>query len=186
MKKILFVMVVLVATTTAKAGDFMRWGFEGGLNVNSLSFSSSTFSSENRLGFFIGPKAQFKVPLLGFGVDVAVDYSLKGMKLVPTEGEAVSKNQSYLEIPLNIRYDFNAFKLLGFYLATGPQYNCCLSSLQEGQNRSDWGWNVGAGLTLFNHLQVGASYTFGMGSSFDMKNIDFSTRTAKVRVAYMF
>ena len=203
MKKILLTIAIVVCGLTASAQTKMfRWGVEAGMNFNSLSFDKEMFESSNRVGFFVGPKVKLNIPLLGFGADAAVTYSMNGVNIVNQEGTSISKNLSNIEIPLNLRYDFSLFKVLAIYLATGPQYNYCLSSdatiaelygNANGISRSTWGWNVGGGLELFDHLQLGVTYTIPISDSgsltwADATNIisNYKQKTVKVRLAYYF
>ncbi len=208
MIKRLFVALMLVITAvsaSAQKSKYFAWGVEAGMNFNSLSFSRSDFDSSNRLGFFVGPKVRAKIPLLGFGADAALLYSLNSAKVSGVSGGEVyaeSKSLSYFEIPLNVRYDFD-LRILTLYLATGPQFNYCMSTdntLAElyggdlaGYSRSTWGWNIGAGVEVFSHLQIGLTYTIpisenGSLKAGDISNVftNFKQKTVKVRLAYYF
>ncbi|MBQ5643499.1 MAG: porin family protein [Bacteroidaceae bacterium] len=205
MKKILLAIVLVACGLAASAQTKMfRWGVEAGMNFNSLSFDKEMFESSNRAGFFVGPKVKLNIPLLGFGADAALTYSMNGVNVEnPNTGTNISKNLSNIEIPLNIRYDFSLFKVLAIYLATGPQYNYCLSSdatiaelygKADGTiSRSTWGWNIGGGFELFDHLQLGVTYTIPISDSgsltwADATNIisNYKQKTVKVRLAYYF
>ena len=126
MKKSLLVIVIAFASMAALAqtNKMFTWGVEAGMNFNSLSFDKEMFESGNRAGFFVGPKVKVKVPIVGLGLDGALIYSLNSAQ-VQAADMVKSKNLSYLEIPLNVRYDFSLLKVLTLYLATGPQYNYC-------------------------------------------------------------
>ena len=95
MKKILLAFAIAVCSLTASAQTKMfRFGLEGGLNINSLSFDKEMFASSNRTGFFVGPKLKVNLPLLGFGADAAAIYSMSGVNVTGPEGNSVSKNLS--------------------------------------------------------------------------------------------
>lgn len=214
MKKLLLVIaaVVMTVSTSAQTKKLMNWGVEAGMNFNTLSFNKELFDSGNRMGFFVGPKVKFNLPLIGLGADVAVLYSLNSARYEGTEnmGEAVenmqavsnTKSLSYLEIPLNLRYSFG-LKAVSIYVATGPQYNYCLSGIGSMKDlfgesvdhvsRSTWGWNVGAGVEIMRHLQVGVSYTIPI-SDVSVSSVlgaavstsSYKQKTVKVRLAYFF
>ena len=199
MKKFLLVLLSCVALSGFAQTKLVRFGVEGGLNVNKMSFSKELLSSENRCGFFVGPKMYVKIPLVGLGADAAVLYSLNGASKeeLNEAGDVVvnSKNLSYFEIPVNLRYDVSFLKIAGAYVATGPQYNIALNSMDALQDvgmtrRSSWGWNVGAGLKLWDKLQLGVSYTIpisGLNSGTVGEVItNAKQKTVKVRVAYIF
>ena len=113
MKKSLLVIVIAFASMAALAqtNKMFTWGVEAGMNFNSLSFDKEMFESGNRAGFFVGPKVKVKVPIVGLGLDGALIYSLNSAQ-VQAADMVKSKNLSYLEIPLNIRYDFSLLKVL--------------------------------------------------------------------------
>ena len=189
-------------TASAQTNKLFTWGVEAGMNFNSLSFDKEMFESGNRAGFFVGPKVKVKVPLVGLGLDGALIYSMNSAQ-IQNEDIVKSKNLSYLEIPLNVRYDFSLLKVLSIYLATGPQYNYCMSSdatiadfygpIDGGISRSTWGWNVGGGVEIMKHLQLGVTYTIPISNSGnlelgDITNVftNYKQKTVKVRLAYFF
>ena len=199
MKKFLLVLMSCVALSASAQTKLVRFGVEGGLNVNKMSFSENLFASENRCGFFVGPKMYVKIPLVGLGADAAVLYSLNGASKeeLNEAGDVVvnSKNLSYFEIPVNLRYDVSFLKIAGAYVATGPQYNIALNSMDalqevEMKRRSSWGWNVGAGLKLWDKLQLGVTYTIPVSglNSDTVKDVigNVKQKTVQVRVAYIF
>ena len=195
MKKFLLVLMSCVALSASAQTKLVRFGVEGGLNVNKMSFSENLFASENRCGFFVGPKMYVKIPLVGLGADAAVLYSLNGASKVDNNGDVHNKNLSYFEIPVNLRYDVSFLKIAGAYVATGPQYNIALNSMDALNyvgmtRRSSWGWNVGAGLKLWDKLQFGVTYTIpvsGLNSDTYKDAIgNVKQKTVQVRVAYIF
>ena len=48
------------------------------------------------------------------------------------------------------------------------------------------GINLGAGVKLLRHLQVGVNYQIPMGDSFKVENIKFKTNTWQVSAAILF
>lgn len=204
-------MALLVALSVAGASaqktKYIAWGVEAGMNFNKMSFARSDFESGNRAGFFVGPKVRLKVPILGFGADAALLYSLNSTKVVTDDVNgsetSVKRNLSYFEIPVNVRYTFD-FRILALYLATGPQYNYCLSSdgtigdlygSQLGDfSRSTWGWNVGAGVEIADRFQLGITYTIPISDSGQLNTgtvisnvfTNFKQKTVKIRLAYYF
>ena len=56
------------------------------------------------------------------------------------------------------------------------------------KKKAEVGINVGAGLKLLNHLQVGANYNIPLGNTADIEGTDasYKTKTWQVSVAYIF
>ncbi len=204
MKKIGVVLACLVAFLwAAPANAQFKWGLEAGVNLSKVSVKGdgNLFDSSNRTGWFVGPKAQFVMPVIGLGLDGAILYSQKYMKLEAEGESSPNKSLPYLEIPINLRYNFGFSSLAGLYIATGPQYNWYLGSRNltwDGESygsleRSTFSWNVGAGVILLSHLQLGFTYNIAMGATGQIDNVgeaiktfDVKNNTWQVRLAYFF
>lgn len=203
MKRIGIVLACLAAWLWATpASAQFKWGLEAGVNMSKIQVSGDggLFDSSNRTGWFVGPKAQVVMPVIGLGIDASILYSQKYMKL-EADGEASSnKSLPYLEIPINLRYNYGFSSLVGIYLATGPQYNWYMGGrgldfgdVSGSLERSTFSWNVGAGVNLLSHLQIGLTYNIAMGETGQIRSVDgvveaFDMRnnTWQVRLAYLF
>ena len=81
MKRIINVLLVAVCIAMAMpAHAQLKWGVKGGLNVSKVTFDSDLLKSDNMAGFFIGPMAEFTIPVVGLGVDGSLLFSQKGVK----------------------------------------------------------------------------------------------------------
>ena len=204
MKKIGIVLAFVAAWLWAvPANAQFNWGLEAGVNMSKVSVKGDggLFDSSNRTGWFVGPKAQVIMPVIGLGLDGAILYSQKYMKLEAEGESSPNKSLPYLEIPINLRYNFGFSSLAGLYIATGPQYNWYLGSRNltwDGESygsleRSTFSWNVGAGVILLSHLQLGFTYNIAMGATGQIDNVgeaiktfDVKNNTWQVRLAYFF
>lgn len=192
---------LLVATP---ASAQFKWGLEGGVNLNKPKISGHVFDSSNRTGWFLGPKAQFTVPVIGITVDGALLYSQKYMKIESdVNGSMPSKSLPYVEIPINAKYNIGFSSLVGMYIATGPQYSWYMGSRNlktslgsiGSLERSSFSWNVGVGVNAMKHLQVGITYGIALGNTGELKEdpflqnikkLNLKNNTWQVRLAYMF
>ena len=179
-----------------------KWGLEAGVNMSKIQVSGDggLFDSSNRTGWFVGPKAQVVMPVIGLGIDASILYSQKYMKLEADGESSPNKSLPYLEIPINLRYNYGFSSLVGIYLATGPQYNWYMGGrgldfgdVSGSLERSTFSWNVGAGVNLLSHLQIGLTYNIAMGETGQIRSVDgvveaFDMRnnTWQVRLAYLF
>lgn len=182
-QKLLIVALALGLAIPASAGA--RWGVDAGVNITKMSFDKSVFNSDNCAGLFIGPKVHLKLPLLGLGVDGAIRYSYRPVNVnatIETTGEEISRTKAlhYIEVPVNVRWDFN-LKIVGLYVATGPQWDWNVGDLSWSKS-SDLGanittnlerhtffWNVGGGIELFSHLDIGFNYNIPLGTQGETK-----------------
>lgn len=207
MKKIILCFALLLATTAAQAQLGVKFGVEAGMNVSKVDFSSlgGNFSSDNRYGFYVGPKMNLSI-LAGFGVDAAVLYNQKRMNL----SDDYSRTLRSVEIPLNARYTIGLGKLLGIYVATGPQFGWNIGNTKWTSTGADGirdtfkrknanvSWNFGGGFKVLDKVEIGVGYNLALSKyakavrkvintpDTEGKNYDFKTNTVQLQVAYLF
>ena len=180
MKKVLSIVFLEAAMLfAANANAQIKFGLKGGLNVTSMSFSEEVFDASNKTGFFVGPMVKVTVPIVGLSFDAAALYDQKeaDVKYTGTEGELgkVNVKQQSINIPVNVRYGFGLSSLANIFLFAGPQWGINVGNKNFKWNesssyslkKSNFSVNVGAGVTLLNHLQVSANYNIACGKSAD-------------------
>ena len=91
--------------------------------MSKASFSnvSENFKKDNFTGFFIGPMAEFNIPIIGLGVDASLLFAQRGIKVSEGNDEYTVK-QNGLDIPVNLKYNIGLGSLLGLYIAAGPDF----------------------------------------------------------------
>lgn len=168
-----FTLIAFVALmlTAIPAQAQLKFGVKGGLNITNMSFSKDVVSSSNRTGFFIGPTVKFSLPLTGLGIDASALYDQREAKVKDEDG-LVEKNikQQAINIPINLRYGVGLGSLASVYFAAGPQFGFNVGD--KNIDEIDWKWkssvfsvNLGAGVTLIKHVQVGFNYNIVCGKS---------------------
>lgn len=188
MKKVFsaFMIAVCCMFMAMPAQAQLKWGVKGGMNLSKLSFSDKVvdnFNSGNTSGFFIGPMAELTIPLIGLGVDGAVMYSQRGKNDWKQQG---------IEVPLNLKYTIGLGSILGIYVAAGPDFFFNFKDIKIDNleaKKTQVGLNLGAGVKLVGHLQLGVNYQIPLGNSFTWKSIqnaDAKTKTWQVSAAYLF
>ena len=180
MKKVFSVLMVAVALMMAAPAQaqLIKFGVKGGLNMTKLD--AEGLKSDNSTGFFIGPMAEFTLPIVGLGIDGAVMFSQRGKDEFKQQG---------LEIPVNLKFSFGLGSMLGAYVAAGPDffYNFKDLKVEGGEaKKAQVALNLGAGVKLLRKLQVGLNYQIPMGNSFEIENVDVKNKTWQASLAYMF
>ncbi|WP_075318007.1 porin family protein [Bacteroides togonis] len=186
MKKVFSILLVAVCclalATPAQAQ--LKWGVKGGVNMSKIDWNGGyEGNKDNSAGFFIGPMAEFTIPVIGLGIDGAVMYSQRGEDDFKQQG---------VEIPVNLKYTLGLGSMFGIYVAAGPDFffnfkDVDLQGLEA--KKTQVGLNIGAGVKLVKHLQIGVNYQIPLGDSFTWKNVqeaDFKTKTWQISLAYMF
>lgn len=207
MKK-LFTLIVLVAATyfAVPANAQLKFGIKGGLNITDMSLSKDVFETSNRTGFFIGPTIKFTLPIVGLGIDASALYDQREgeLNVAADDNTIVSTKlkQKSINIPINLRYDIGLGSLAAVYLAAGPQFGFNVGdknqSLYEDVvnwrlNSSNFSVNVGAGIMLLSHLQIGANYNIVCGKTGEITILDGAksvlrgrSNTWQISAAYYF
>ena len=185
MKKIFGALLIAVCIGMAMPAQAqIHFGVKGGLNLSKASFSNvkENFKKDNFTGFFIGPMAEFTIPIVGLGVDGALLFSQRGKDEVKQTG---------LEVPVNLKYTIGLGSLLGIYIAAGPDFFFDFKKKDYvDRKKAQVALNLGAGVKLLKHLQVGVTYQLPMGDSFTWeeagKAFGAKNKTWQVSAAYLF
>lgn len=194
MKKFFGVFLVAIcclAMATPAQAQLLKWGLKGGVNMSKIDWDGGAKGNkDNSTGFFIGPMAELTVPLIGLGIDGALMYSQRGENEWKQQG---------VEIPVNLKYTIGLGSILGVYVAAGPDFFFNFKDTKwEGfdTKATQVGLNIGAGVKLVQHLQIGVNYQIPLGDSFSWKGIgeaisdeiggNGKTKTWQISLAYLF
>lgn len=165
---IIALLMCVTAALPASAGSF-RFGVKAGVNVNKMNYKAlgESLNSDNRAGFTAGLTTEFQVPIIGIGFDASLMFS----RLYSEVGNAQSLNQSFFEIPINLKYKLSLPAVSSYiapYVFTGPSFAFRVSGNDNWFKTRTFqpSWNVGIGLELVRHLQIGAGYSFGINNIF--------------------
>ncbi|WP_373802348.1 porin family protein [Bacteroides heparinolyticus] len=214
MKKSLcfFLIVVCCMLVSMPAHAQLKWGVKGGVNLSEIDWKGGyAGNKEHSTGFFIGPMAELTIPIIGLGIDGALMYSQRGNKYDVSAGTfsgSIDERQQGIEIPVNLKYTIGLGSLLGIYIAAGPDFffnfkDIDLKTFGSGVNtdgavdskKTQVGLNVGAGVKILKHLQVGVNYQIPMGNTFSVgdaantilgKNAKAKTKTWQMSATYIF
>ena len=186
----------------------LRFGFEGGLNVTKASLSTDVFNSSNRMGFYIGPKLKFTLPIIGLGVDVGALYDQRESKLESSTAGSETFKQENVIVPVTVRYTMGIGNIAGIYLAAGPQlgFNVGDESFSWTDKasyertfqlkKSNFSFNLGGGIIL-NHIEINARYNIPLSKTAEVTsvsnvaegvqdNFNSKSNTWQIGLAYYF
>ena len=199
MKKLFTILAVAIALMVSSANvnaKTFSFGVKAGANFNKLSFNKEIlkdFNSDNSAGWEAGLMVEANLPIVGLGADLSLMYA----RMNNAGGEyGRDTGKNFIMLPLNVKYKFS-LPVVGNYLApyvfTGPNFMFKLDKniLKDMQSKTcQVAWNVGLGLEFFHHLQVGASYNFGINKVanyfLDAKDYDIKNNYWMVTAAYLF
>lgn len=175
MKKFFVLMVVMAVTAVMPASaQGVKFGVKGGLNNTEMKFDESVFDAENRFGWFAGPVVKIDLPITGLGVDIAGLYDQRETKV---NDEKIQ--QKSILVPINARLNLGLGDAAGIYVAVGPQFGFNIGDdefkWKDKDNyertfqlkKSSFSVNLGAGVYLSDHFEVGFTYNIAMGKTAD-------------------
>lgn len=192
MKKIFGVFMIAVcclAMAMPAKAQLIQWGVKGGVNLTKVDWDGGlSGNKDNAAGFFIGPMAEVTIPIVGLGVDGALLFSQKGKD----DGK-----QTGVDIPVNLKYSFGLGSMLGVYIAAGPDFYFNFSGDKKyideelEKKKAMVGINVGAGVKLVKHLQIGVNYNIPLSDSYKWEKVGESViggknKTWQISAAYLF
>jgi len=168
-KRIVAVVIACVAIAVPASAQF-AFGVKAGINVEDMSFDENILEDayDNHTGWTVGVMADFTLPVLGLGVDASLMYANRKSALA-------DKNLSFIDIPINLKWKINipvVAKIVKPYIATGPSFAFLANKdaiVDAWEHQTvDVDWNLGIGVELFSHLQIGASYGWGLTNTFKL------------------
>ncbi len=181
--------LLALAVVLPAAAQF-SFGPRVGINMNSVHFSEDALNdlidTDNHTGYNLGLQAEFMLPVINLGLDASVMYVHRGGDDIKIDNlKSVDTSADYIEIPINLKYKLGlpiVGNMVAPYIFTGPSFAFRLSEAKEFYNdkKCDIAWNVGLGVQLFSHLQIGASYGFGLNDTIGGSLIpgDFGEKSA--------
>lgn len=186
MKKIFTLVTLVVALFAANTANAqLKFGLKGGLNITNMSFDKDVANQSNQEGFFVGPTVKFSIPVVGLGFDLAALYDQRDAKIDDT-----TVSQRSINIPLNLRYNIGLGDLASVYLAAGPQFGFNVGSknigiVDEVSNfkfkDSNLSVNLGAGVNLISHLEIGFCYNIACGKTGEFEVLKGVTDAVKAK-----
>ena len=198
MKKILNTLMLAfgLLLMAMPADAQIRFGLKGGVNLTQVETNLKAIK-DNSTGYFIGPMIEATIPGIGLGVDGAIMYAQRGKDELKMEG---------IEVPLNLKLTIGAGSSLSIFLAAGPDFFLNLKDLDLGaidatiqgykakEKKAQVGLNLGGGVKLMQHLQLGLNYMIPLGDSFTFKKAtdavgeeeSFKYKNWQLTLAYIF
>ena len=174
MKRFLTLVAAVAASMVLAAGAHAQFGFLVGLTSSSVKMASSDAISLYHAGL------TYKINLpSGFAIQPAVLYQVKGAnvgQLGTATDEDFKVKTSFVEVPLGLQWGphLAAFRP---YVFAEPFFGYRVSSTDRGnetfrdwasqaKNKFEYGFGLGAGLEISDHLQLSVQWFNNLGAMF--------------------
>ena len=174
MKRFLTLVAAVAASMILAAGAHAQFGFLVGLTSSSVKMASSDTISLYHAGL------TYKINLpSGFAIQPAVLYQVKGAnvgQLGTATDEDFKVKTGFVEVPLGLQWGphLAAFRP---YVFAEPFFGYRVSSTDRGnetfrdwasqaKNKFEYGFGLGAGLEISDHLQLSVQWFNNLGAMF--------------------
>ena len=167
-----FLLIITALFTVSAVNAQFRFGVKGGVNIAKVSFDKDVINSGNITGFHVGPMLEGMFGQGGVGFDAGVLFSQKGF-----DADDETVKNTFLEVPVNLKFKFG-LPLVNPYFAAGPYIDFRVGgdklrdiSYKDVKHQVESksfgaGLNFGAGAEVFDKLQVGLTYSWGLTNDY--------------------
>ncbi len=174
MKRFLTLVAAVAASMILAAGAHAQFGFLVGLTSSSVKMASSDAISLYHAGL------TYKINLpSGFAIQPAVLYQVKGAnvgQLGTATDEDFKVKTGFVEVPLGLQWGPHLAAFLPYVFAE-PFFGYRVSSTDRGnetfrdwasqaKNKFEYGFGLGAGLEISDHLQLSVQWFNNLGTMF--------------------
>ena len=187
MMRILVAAFVMMIAMTATAQT--RFGIIAGIVIENEMPSEDEKKNNNQVGYTAGAIVDFELPVQGLGLEAGAKYTKH------TYGKP-SMEQYSVDVPIHVRYRLEVpvvEKVVAPYAFTGPSVSAGVSNKMPtrlSDVKMSLSWNVGAGVQMFKHVRVAATYSIQVSKT-DVVNNGSLVRGKKgncwtISASYMF
>lgn len=182
MKKLIIALAAMFVALSANA----QIGVIAGVTSTKTDIKSAYLDAENITQYHVG--LAFKIPLAaGFSVQPALIYNVKGMKLADAAKSSIASYEAdfktgLAELPVQLQWGFDLSGVKPFvFVEPFVGYAVNQSSTKEFENilnktttiedtdwdnvknRLEYGFGAGAGVEIFDNIQLSVRYFWNMG-----------------------
>ena len=176
MKKLIIALAALMVSVSAVAQS----GIIAGVTSSSTELKDAADNVKDITLYHIGLTRRISLGLIG--IQPSLIYNVKGTRLEDFDSKAINFKTGFLELPVQIQV---GFPIAGFrpYAFVEPFLGYAVTNSAKGENisvqqlqnikwdniknRLEYGAGLGAGIDLFNRLQVSVRYFWNLGELYD-------------------
>ena len=161
MKKLLLTTIAIILLVLPSSAQ-VKFGIQGGLNINKFVMDTKVVESSNQAGFYVGPTFLIGCPV--FDIEVAGIYDVRRGEV---DGKSVKEQN--VNVQANIRKALDINDNSQIFVFAGPQcaFNIDADDIDEVSDCvKDWRWknsdfsvNLGGGVKI-NHVEIRVTYNY--------------------------
>lgn len=192
MKKVLSLPILfLVFSFSLSAQLSVKLGAKGGYNLSDVSTTKGATNFDSYSGYHVGPIAEIGKVNSQFSMIVGAIFAKRGL-----ENHSVKVSNSYVDVPLNLKYRYSFSNFWGAYAFGGPYASFRLdgddyikgSGLPDKWNAKTvtGGVSFGAGVSFFKMIHLGAEYQYGLFNDYSSSKYDAKNRSLLFSLGFTY
>lgn len=192
MKKVLSLLVLFfIITYSLSAQLSVKLGAKGGYFLSDVSTSKGATNFDSYTGYHAGLIAEIGKVNSQFSLVVGTIFAKRGL-----ENTSVKVSNSYVDIPVNLKYSYSFSNFWGAYALAGPYASFRLSGDDyiKGSGLPDkWytknvtgGLSFGAGFSFFKMIHLGAEYQYGLFKDYSSSKYNAKNRSLLFSVGFTY
>jgi hypothetical protein len=179
MKKILIILAAFMFIGNIHAQ--LRFGVKAGVNFSEFNTKEQILQT-NGTAWQVGLASQFKIPLVGLGIQPELLYSVN-------KGD--DNSIGYFTVPVNLRWQPLPIPLIKPVILVGPYFGYAVNfkgfdNFKDDIQRFDWGIGLGGGIEIWK-LQIEGRYNWGMQNIGErIENFNLKSNVFTLSAIYFF
>lgn len=178
MKKLFIALAALVVSVSA----FAQSGIIAGVTSSATDIKDAADKVTDITLYHVGVTRRISLGIIG--VQPSLIYNVKGTRLEDFDSKSINFKTGFLELPVQLQVGFPiagfrpyAFvePFVGYAITNKAQSSSAAEKIQNLQNvkwdniknRLEYGAGLGAGIDIFNRLQVSVRYFWNLGELYD-------------------
>ncbi len=174
MKKI----IIAAAALLISFNSFAQFGIIAGLTSSSTSLkgAKADWDSKAIAQYHVGITTKFDLGGV-FAIQPSLIYNVKGAKLAEFDSKSLDFKTGYIELPVQLQVGIPIGHIVRVYGVAEPFIGYAVSNKISGEtfedkwanisSRFEYGVGLGAGVELFEHLQLSVRYFWNLGNVYD-------------------
>lgn len=172
-------LILIAAALIVSINTYARFGIIAGLtsSATNIKDAASELKGKTISQYHVGITG--KIDFGGvFAIQPSLIYSVKGTKLSDFNAKEINFKTGYIELPIQLQLGVPIGKIVRIYGIAEPFAGYAVSNKVEGadlkekwdnvSNRFEYGIGAGAGVELFEHLQVSVRYFWNLGNIYNL------------------
>ena len=198
MARVAILMAAMAIVSTAPAMGQVKFGFKGGITTTELKNKNSLLDKSKHTAYTGGVMLDLNIPKVNLGLEVSALYRYSQSQKLDKSSTTVKRHA--IDIPIYARYRLSipvVERIVAPIVFTGPNISVIVkddNKLKDPNNsKTRVSWDIGAGVDLFKHVRLTASYGIGLkktmdviGQDYDGKPVEGKDKCWTVSAAIMF